>query len=422
MVRFRASIVVVILALSTAAAAQTDIYLRTERTGRGRVPIVVREIVAASTAQRDAATSLTAVIRDDLTYSGIFLVVRPEGNRETPSDGSSAGALFEGTLGAEGGALALDAKLVDFVSKEVIFSKRYRFGDDAKRRVAHTVSDEIVYFLVGERGIATTRILFCRREGSDKNICLIDYDGFGMRQLTKGELAVSPLWLDGSRFCYTSYRRANPDCYLIDLAAGKKFLISQREGMNLAGSYYPPRNELAMTLSVKGDQEIYVMDSSGSIIRRLTRNRAIDVSPSWSPNGAEIAFVSDRTGVPQIYVMDSYGGNVRRLTSGSYDTSPAWSPNGDLIAYSSREGGLYRLKLVSPDGLVEETVATDDYSYEDPTWAPDGRHVAVTVHYGGQPWIVVVDIDTGEKRKVVPGESPDWSPLPREDRSTSSNR
>jgi TolB protein len=192
--------------------------------------------------------------------------------------------------------------------------------------------------------------------------------------------------------------------------------------MNLAGSYYAPRDELAMTLSVKGDQEIYVLDSAGRIVRRLTRNRAIDVSPAWSPNGAEIAFVSDRTGVPLIYVMDSYGGNVRRLTGGSYDTSPAWSPKGDLIAYSSREGGLYRLKLISPDGLAGETVATDDYSYEDPTWAPDGRHVAATVRYGGQPWIVVVDIDTGELRKVVQGESPDWSPLAPESSSAAPNR
>lgn len=420
MARFMALLIGAVLACSATASAQTNIYLKTEHAGRGRLPIVVREITPAAAPQRDAAEYLTAVIRDDLEYSGLFSVIKGEGRGDTLKDGAAAGALFDGRLGLEGGAFILDARLVDFASKETIFSKRYRFGDDARRRVAHTVSDEIVYFLVGERGIATTRILFCRRDGADKNVFVVDYDGFGVREFTKGELAVSPLWLDASRFVYTSYKRANPDCYLIDLSAGKKYVISQRQGMNLAGSYFAARDEIAMTLSVKGDQEIYLMDSSGNIIRRLTRNRAIDVSPSWSPNGAEIAFVSDRTGVPQIYVMDSYGGSVRRVSDGSYDTSPAWSPKGDLIAYSSREGGLFRLKLVSPDGLVEETVTTDNYSYEDPTWAPDGRHVAVTVHYGGQPWVAVVDIDTGEKRKVVPGESPDWSILPRENGATSS--
>ena len=37
--------------------------------------------------------------------------------------------------------------------------------------------------------------------------------------------------------------------------------------------------------------------------------------PRWSPTGQEIAFTSDRAGTPQIYVMDSEGLNVRRLTT-----------------------------------------------------------------------------------------------------------
>jgi TolB protein len=111
--------------------------------------------------------------------------------------------------------------------------------------------------------------------------------------------------------------------------------------------------------------------------------------------------------------MDRFGGNVRRLTSeGSYNTSPSWSPRGDLIAYASREGGVHRLRLISPDGLYHETVFDDYLSYEDPSWAPDGRHLAVTVGFGGEPWIVVVDVDTGAKRRLVKGETAAWSTLP----------
>jgi TolB protein len=111
--------------------------------------------------------------------------------------------------------------------------------------------------------------------------------------------------------------------------------------------------------------------------------------------------------------MDGYGGSMRRLTrSGSYNQSPAWSPKGDLIAYASREGNLYRLKLISPDGLVEETLFDDNSSYEDPCWAPDGRHIAATAREGGRHYIVVIDIDTKERRRLVQGEFADWSPLP----------
>lgn len=400
-------------AAAPAAFAQTDIYLKTERGGRGKIPIVVREIEGSSSRERSSANAITGVIRNDLDYSGLFETISPKPGSGDERDTRAASAVFEGKLSSEDGGYVLEASLLDFSSKETIFSKRYRFGADAVRHLAHTVSDEIVYFLVGERGVATTRVLFRRVDGAAKNIYVVDYDGFGERRITKAEIAMSPLWLDRNRFCYSSDRRSNWDCYLVDLAKGTKHLLTQWRGINLPGSYCAARDEMAMTLSVSGNHEIYVLDTAGKVQRRLTRNRAIDISPSWSPSGSEMAFVSDRGGTPQIYVMDGYGGSVRRLTrSGSYNQSPAWSPKGDLIAYASREGNLYRLKLISPDGLVEETLFDDNLSYEDPCWAPDGRHIAATVRDGGRNYVVIIDIDTKEKRRLVQGEFADWSPLP----------
>ncbi len=414
MIRLLATLAM-LCAAAPAALAQTDIYLKTERGGRGKIPIVIEEIEAATSREASSARSVTGVIRNDLDYSGLFETIAPKAGAGAEGDMRAASAIFAGKLSAEGAGYVLDATLLDFSSKETIFSKRYRFGADAARHLAHTVSDEIVYFLVGERGVATTRILFRRIDGAAKNLYVVDYDGFGERRITKDEIALSPLWLDRNRFCYSSDRRSNWDCYLVDLAKGTKHLLTQWRGINMPGSYCAARGEMAMTLSVNGNHEIYVLDAAGKVQRRLTRNRGIDISPSWSPSGSEIAFVSDRGGTPQIYIMDGYGGSVRRLTrSGSYNQSPAWSPKGDLIAYASREGNLYRLRLISPDGLVEETLFDDNLSYEDPCWAPDGRHVAATVREGGKNYVVVIDIDTKEKRRLVQGEFADWSPLPPE--------
>lgn len=407
-----------ILLASVSLRAQTDVYLRAERSGRGKVPVIVKDIAFHSERDRDTASLLTSVIRTDLYYSGLIEPVKLEDNEQNPAKNLVAGAVFEGLVGSDGANFVFDAKLLDFASREVIFSKRYSFGIDSRRYLAHTVSDEIVFFLVGERGIATTKLLFRRGQGNSKDLYMIDYDGFGERRLTTDELVISPLWLDRDRICYSSDRRGNWDCYLIDLKKGAKYLLTQWRGISLPGSYFAPRDELAMTLSVDGNHEIYVLDSSGTVLRRLTRNRAIDISPSFSPNGAELAFVSDRGGTPQVYIMDSFGGGVRRLSRyGSYNQSPAWSPRGDIIAYCSREGNIYRIRLVSPDGLAEETLLEDYTSYEDPVWAPDGRHIAATAREGGNSWIVVIDIDTKERRRVVRGESPAWSPLTGEPRS-----
>ncbi len=399
-----------VVLVTSNARSQLDVHLRTERSRRGMIPIVISAIGSEERDLRSLAREVTSVLRKDLEYTGVFEPIAASGALPR---GETAAASFEGTVGRREPGYVLEMKLLDYSSREVIFSKRYSFRDNSKRIVAHTICDEIMYFLVGERGIARTRLLFCRKGAGAKDLYLIDYDGHGVKRLTNEELVVSPMWLDAERLCFTSYRRGNPDCYLADLRGGRRKLISHRKGLNVAGDYLPGRDEIVMTLSHRGNSEIYHVDCSGTILSRLTRNRAIDCSPSWSPNGREIVFVSDRTRTPQIYIMDRFGGNVRRLTrDGSYNTSPAWSPRGDLISYVSRDGPRYRLMLASPDGLVDEALFDDYLSYEDPCWAPDGRHIAATVRYGGKPWIVVIDTETGKKRRLVQGETAAWSLFP----------
>ncbi len=394
------------------AGAQMDVHLSSNKAGGGEIPIVVKELDIERDDLRAASEYLQSVLTQDLEYTSIFIPLQFAPGSDTLADGSTASAIVEGKLSWDGEKYTLDANLIDFVSREMIFGKRYRFKHSALRTVAHELCDEILFFLIGETGVARTRLLYTRRKGQVKNLHVIDYDGHGEKKITSDELVVSPLWIDDHRFVFTSYRRDNPDLYMIDLLKGSRKLISHRKGLNIAGGYNPSTDEIVMTLSLKGNSEIYLMGLDGKLGRRLTKNRAIDVSPVWAPHGREIVFVSDRTRVPQLYVMDRYGGNVRRLTTeGNYNTSPDWSPRGDLIAYSSRDGGLYRMKLISPDGLWLETVFDDYLSYEDACWAPDGRHLAAVVRYNSEPWIVIIDIDSGTRRRLVKGESPSWSPL-----------
>jgi len=398
--------------LSPHVYSQTDVHLQVDRQRGGRIPIVLNRIEYELPESEPFAESISEVLENDLKLTGIFQPVHFREGTDTLKSGLTAVAIFDGKLTRSSEGYLLDAKLLDYSSRGVIFRKNYRFHASGCRGVSHNLSDEITYFLVGETGIATTSILFVREKQGRKSIYIIDYDGHGLRKLTDDKLAVSPVWLDKNRFCYTSYKRDNPDCYIVDIKKGLKRLLSYRKGLNIPGGYYSGRDEILMTISVMGNSELFILDSSGKMQRRLTRNRAIDCSATWAPNGREIVFVSDRTSVPQIYIMDRYGGNLRRLTrSGGYSTSPVWSPQGDLISYVSREDGLYRLKLASPDGLWVDTVYRDYLSYEDPTWAPDGSHLAVTVKYGEESWIVVVNIDSGLKRRLVRGESPAWSPV-----------
>ena len=63
------------------------------------------------------------------------------------------------------------------------------------RRLAHRISDEIIYQFTGEPGIADTKIAYVTRSGPSKEIVMIDYDGFNQTPLTDlKSISLSPVW------------------------------------------------------------------------------------------------------------------------------------------------------------------------------------------------------------------------------------
>ncbi|MCK4234381.1 PD40 domain-containing protein [candidate division WOR-3 bacterium] len=77
----------------------------------------------------------------------------------------------------------------------------------------------------------------------------------------------------------------------------------------------------------EGNFDIFVMDTEGQNLRRLTTDPGRDTEPTWSPDGKQIAFISDRSGRNQIWVMNADGTNQHQLTHGDLICdSPCWSP------------------------------------------------------------------------------------------------
>src|SRR5437879_2650833 len=77
--------------------------------------------------------------------------------------------------------------------------------------------------------------------------------------------------------------------------------------------------DLGRASSSEYNADIVAIDLAGRETT-LTHNPALDVNPAVARDG-RIAFFSDRGGSDDMYVMDSRGGNVRRLTNGSVDHS-----------------------------------------------------------------------------------------------------
>jgi Tol biopolymer transport system component len=67
--------------------------------------------------------------------------------------------------------------------------------------------------------------------------------------------------------------------------------------------------------TVSGNEDIYIANSDGSGLTRLTTDAGDDFRPIISPDGSRIVFISNRDGNYEIYGINSDGTNEHRLTN-----------------------------------------------------------------------------------------------------------
>ena len=375
-------------------------------------------------ANSESAKLVSDVIVYDMNMSG---VVTAEGRSQQKSPGnlsladvdyapwSSAGfdLLVRSEISLKDDQLTVEFRLLDVINRKLITAKRYLGTARDLRRFSHTFADEILRAITGEKGAFTTRIAYVSTQTGNKEIYVMDWDGFNPLPLTKnGSINLNPDFSpDGREIIFTSYKRGNPDLYRRSLSHTAEVPLSGRRGLNITGSWSPDGSRIALSLSKDGDAEIYTLDKNGGHPTRLTVSPALDLYPAWSPDGKQIAFVSDRLGKPQIFVMNADGGDVRRLTtSGSYNVNPRWSPKGDRIAYSRMTDGGFNIFTVAPDGS-SDTQLTTDGNNENPSWSADSRLICFSSKRGSGDGVYVMRADGSGQTKVSRGKGAYFQPV-----------
>ncbi|MBU0743670.1 hypothetical protein KKG45_12065 [bacterium] len=414
-----------VLVAAPARAGDPEINLGTTRASIDRLDMLVQplEVVSGGTEAQEAAWLVESVIRIDLDYSGFFRALSVEDMSDTTQVQYAVEGLLEGRLPGTGvtaqeRAPLLTLKLVAYPGRQLLLSKRYRPTWDRLRATAHHFVNELHLFLNMEAGISLTKVVFARGTGERRDIYCVDYDGENLLRLTANRtLNLFPAWApDNDRVAFMSYRDGQQGIYLLDTGTGKVRLVNETIGSNLAPAWHPEGEEVLVSLSKVGQHEIYRMDLAGKIIRRLTVSPAIEISPSWSPTGRDVVFTSDRTGSPQLYIMDADGSGRRRLTfEGRYNDAADWSPSGEQIIYACRDDDITQIVLIEAHGENRRVLTDTSWrNCEDPSWAPDGRHIVFASDRTGVFKLYVMDVRDGASRQLTFGaesdKTPDWSP------------
>ena len=413
----------VLISVSAPALAQMNIEIT--GVGQSLYPIAVLRFKD----EQKLPVNITEIIRQDLARSGYFK--NTENGNATDSDegipnykswaARGADALAVGSvMQSSGSQFEIRYKLFDIRKSESLGGLKLDASADNLRAAAHKIADDIIFKLLGERGVFSTRLSYVIKDGKRYRLVISDADGQNIRNaMNSSEPIISPSWSpDGKKVAYVSFEDRKPVIYVHELATGRRIALSNQKGNNSAPAWSPDGRKLAISLSKDGNTQIYGINADGTGLQRLTRGNTIDTEPQYSADGRYIYFTSDRGGNPQIYRMSAEGEQaegVKRVTyKQGFVTSPRISPDGKFLAYIANIGGAYRLYILNL-ATGDAQALTDGTSDESPSFAANGRYVLYSTKVNGKRVLAAVSVDGNSKQVLsIPGSDvrqPSWGPF-----------
>ncbi len=346
-------------------------------------------------------------LQNDLKLSGWFDLAAP---------GRGGSVKLQGVVADAGGGMQSNLQII-WPGKTFHWAK-VSSGNQAIRAQAHALCDEMVRLIAGEKGIASTRIVFVNRRGrNNADIYMCDADGGSMMQLTKDNIAaVGPRWAPNGRdIFYTSFVKGYPAIYRLINFGRQRNNLAPFKGLNTGAAVSPDGSTIALILSYQGNPELYTLSVASGRLSRMTKTlTSVEASPCWSPDGRSIVYVSDVSNAPHLYIVDVATRQSRRLTRrGAQNVNPDWSAKGQIV-YATKGSSGWQIATMDPlKGEGSMSYVTKTGGYEDPSWAADSRHIVCGRAAGRSSDLYILDTmgDPPVKLTRIPGNwtSPDWS-------------
>lgn len=154
--------------------------------------------------------------------------------------------------------------------------------------------------------------------------------------------------------------------------------------------------------------DIYIMNSDGSQVRRLTSTRGYDGGPFFSADGSKITWrrFSANGQIAEAYVMNIDGTGEKQVTKlKAMSWAPFFHPSGDYLIYTSNVLGFSNFELFIVDTKGERDPVR--VSYLDgfdglPVFTPDGKKLSWTRrNEKGESQIYLADWDDQKAREIL---------------------
>lgn len=261
-------------------------------------------------------------------------------------------------------------------------------------------------------------VFTCSRKDVNQ-ICIINADGTGYRQLTDTPdnsyyPAISP---DGNEIVFATNKYDNFDLYMNLRGSSDLVQLTDNIGNLFSPSFSPDGKQIVfVNRATSGPSSLWLMGSHGENPHLFYPAPNNIVAAAWSPDGADIAFAMavDSQFTYEIFLLPANDPQSppRRLTHGisGIGGSLAWSPDSKsllIFAGPVQAREIYRLNV--SDGTISQLTYGGNNAAA--AYSPDGQMIVFnSLRNNDQADLYIMRADGHSMRQLTNFPEPDWQP------------
>jgi Tol biopolymer transport system component len=151
-------------------------------------------------------------------------------------------------------------------------------------------------------------------------------------------------------------------------------------------SLSPDTQRVAITRTVNGNPDIWLLELERSVLTRFTFDTSVDTFPIWSPDSMRIVFSSSRKGVNDLYLKPATGAGAEEplVVTSQPKMATDWSRDGRTLLFGTLAGNADIWGLPMEGDRKPFPVVQTNFNERLAQFSPDGRWIAYESNESGR--------------------------------------